>query len=125
MEDNEKIAVLLAEYNSLRSEVLAARTAATQAVGIGVPVLMASLGLALSSVAIASAGHRYVLAALGVFAVFCICFFVVWNELNTRRFTARIRDIEADVNRRAGERLLTWETDHGWGGLVGHHTRGS
>ncbi|HEX4964305.1 MAG TPA: hypothetical protein VF173_26020 [Thermoanaerobaculia bacterium] len=116
MEDKDKVLILLAEYNALRDELLAARAAATNAAGIGIPILMAAIGLYLTSVT--NPGFRYVIIAVAVLAVLGICFFVGWNEVNTRNFAARLRDIETDINTRAGERLLIWENDYGWGALV-------
>ena len=112
MENKEKIAILLAEYNTLRSEILAARVAATQALAIGIPVVLASIGLGLHF------APNTLVVSLGVFAILFICFFVGWNEINTHKFTAHVRGLETNINGRAGERLLTWETDHGWGGMV-------
>jgi hypothetical protein len=36
--------------------------------------------------------------------------------LEIRRAARRLRAIEANINQRAGETLLSWETDHGAGG---------
>src|ERR1700716_160304 len=36
----------------------------------------------------------------------------------------RIRQIEADVNRRAGEELLVWETHRGWGTMFDQRLAG-
>ena len=45
MQEQTKINILLAEYNTLRAEVLAARANVAQGVGIAVPVLMGLLAL--------------------------------------------------------------------------------
>jgi hypothetical protein len=37
MEDKDRVSILLAEYNTLRAEVLAARTLTAQAIAIGAP----------------------------------------------------------------------------------------
>lgn len=103
MEPKDHVTILLAEYNTLRTEVLTARAAVAQSIGIGAPVFVALLQYSYLSTA------GVVLLVVGLIGF--------WNDQNTRAFTARIRDLEKDINRRAGERLLLWETDHGWGSI--------
>lgn len=103
MEPKDRVTILLAEYNTLRAEVLAARAAVVQAIGIGAPV---SVGLL--------AGGYY---SLSLIVLVVVVLSSIWNDQNTRAFTARLRDLEKAINERAGERLLLWETDHGWGSI--------
>ena len=99
----DRITVLLAEYNTLRAEVLAARAAVAQAIGIGAPVTAALLPTGYYSVA----ATVFIIVALIAF----------WNDQNTRAFTCRLRSLENSINEIAGQRLLLWETDHGWGSI--------
>lgn len=103
MEPKDRIAVLLAEYNTLRTEMLAARTSITQAIGIGAPVFVGLLP------------GGYFSAAFAVFLA--AVFIAIWNDLNTRAFTAQIRTLESRINGLADERLLNWESEHGWGSI--------
>ena len=114
IEEAQKISVLLAEYNTLRAEVMAARGATTQAVSLMLPVILAMAGYHFSkrpalpkwvSAGVFGLGALYIVVALG------------WNEFNTRHFTERLRILEADINRRAGEVLLVWETQS-WKGMI-------
>jgi hypothetical protein len=103
MEPKDRITILLAEYNTLRAEVLAARVAVAQAIAIGAPL----------SVALLSAGYYSVAATVLIIVVL----FAIWNDQNTRAFTCRIRSLESSINETAGQRLMLWETDHGWGSI--------
>jgi hypothetical protein len=110
----ERLTILLAEYNTLRAEVLAARAAVAQAIGIGAPLALGLMGLAFSAPDEWPKCPFFVFAALIIVSAVAIAY---WNNGNTRAFTARIRALEEDINRRAEERLLLWETDHGWGSI--------
>jgi membrane protein YdbS with pleckstrin-like domain len=114
IDEAQKVSVLLAEYNTLRAEVMAARGATTQAVSLMLPVVLAMAGYHFSdhpalpgwvSAGLFSLGIVYIVAALG------------WNEFNTRHFKARLRFLEDDINRREGETLLVWESQ-GWKGMI-------
>ncbi len=50
-----------------------------------------------------------------LFLVICCLLYVVFRiiEFDTLAAAARVRELEAQINEMAGERLLTWETDHG------------
>jgi hypothetical protein len=114
IEEAQKVSVLLAEYNTLRAEVMAARAATTQAVSLMLPVVVVMAGYYFSkhpgvpkrvSRGVIGLGALYIIVAIG------------WNELNTRHFTDRLRVLEADINRRAGEDLLVWQTKS-WKGMI-------
>ena len=114
-EQARKIPVLLAEYNTLRSEVMTARTNVTQTITITATIVVAALGFTFKT---GVTWHAVILfAAVTSLALLYLYFAFRWNERNTRAFTSRIREIESDVNRRVGERLLLWETDYGWGSI--------
>jgi hypothetical protein len=112
MDTKDKLSVLLAEYNALRAEVLAARNVG-QGASIFFTVIMANFAFGFS------VGKAYLEAPIliGMFAVFCFGSLFAWNENNTISFTRRLRELETEINALAGERLLRWETVHGWGGM--------
>lgn len=109
----DKIWILLAEYNTLRAEVLAARNNMGQGASILAAALMAIIAFGYS------AGKDYVALTiiLGMFAIGYFAALFAWNEKNTISFTRRLRVLEGQINRLAGGRLLVWETVHGWGGM--------
>ena len=49
MDDNDKIPILMAEYNTLRAEVLAARSNVAQAISITFATLMGVVGFSFST----------------------------------------------------------------------------
>jgi ABC-type transport system involved in Fe-S cluster assembly fused permease/ATPase subunit len=115
MDPSQKISILLAEYNTLRAEVLAARSNIAQAIGLTVPVMMGVLGVSFSS----TMKHP---KSFAVITVVCAASYLLviyaWNEINTRKFTKRLRGLESKINELAGEPLLTWESTMGWGGVA-------
>jgi hypothetical protein len=104
----------MAEYNTLRAEVLAARANVAQAFGVTAPVLIAVVAFSFSD---ASTAPAWVAWTIAVTAVIYLGAIIIWNEKNTRSFTRRLRTLERQINARAGERLLVWETHSGWGSL--------
>jgi len=112
MNDDQKVSILLAEYNTLRAEVLAARSYVSQATGVTAAVIMGTVAFAASS---SFSGPSWVPWLIAALAILYLTGTVVWNEVNTQRFTARLRALELKINTRAGERLLVWETESGWG----------
>jgi hypothetical protein len=111
---SQKISVLLAEYNTLRTEVIAARGNVAQAISLASAVIMAALGYKFSK----DGFDWFQFAQVAASALAYLGFTFWWNEKNTRTFTARLREIEGDINERASERIILWETDYGWGSIV-------
>jgi hypothetical protein len=109
----DKIWVLLAEYNTLRAEVLAARNNVGQGAGIFSAAIMANFAFGFS----AASKNSAIPIIIGILAVAYFACLFAWNENNTISVTKRIRELEAQINGLAGERLLLWETVHGWGGM--------
>jgi hypothetical protein len=109
----EKIAVLLAEYNTLRQEVIAARTNLGQGFHVFSVVVMADIVFLNSSSRWDVAIIIFILA-LAYLGVLC-----AWNDKNTASFTRRLRELELEINSVAGEPLMLWETIHGWGKIFG------
>jgi hypothetical protein len=114
MEDEQKVSILLAEYNTLRAEVLAARSYVMQAIGIAAAVIMGIIGFCFSQ---GVSGHEWVPWTIGTIAFVYLGFTYTWNDINTRSFTKRLRELEADINERAQDTLLVWETHFGWGSM--------
>ena len=119
--ERQKITILLAEYNTLRAEVMAARSAFHQAIRIGITVLIALVGFALSK---GIASHYWVIWLIASAVALLLLSLVYWNDVNTFKFTARLRELEAEINRRAGERLLIWESEMGWDGMIRKRSAG-
>jgi hypothetical protein len=115
MDPSQKISVLLAEYNTLREEVLAARGNIAQAVGLWVPVIAGIVGASFSKQL--TLHRRNIIRIIAISAVIYLGASLIWNEINTRNFTTQLRVLEGRINELAGEPLLTWETRHGWGGM--------
>ncbi len=103
----ERIEILPHEYDCLRAEILNRTTQGFQVVAISAVVLtlffVDSLGLigrliAVSiSAPVVAIGSWFILRDIG-------------------KASERLRELEADINRRAGEDLLVWETR--WGSAV-------
>ena len=111
---DKKITGLLAEYNTLRAEVIAAQGSITQAGQI-----FFAAATAIVAFAYTSSDRPWLVGAIAIVA---LAFLIVawtwrWNGRNTQILTRRLREIEAEVNRLAGDEILTWETHHGWGGM--------
>src|SRR6266849_5998233 len=115
MDPSQKISVLLAEYNTLRAEVLAERSNVAQAIGLTVPVVMGLIGLSFSSTLNLP---KWIVLTIALCAILYLCATFAWNEINTRKFTKQLRMLENKVNDLAGEPLLTWESAMGWGGIA-------
>ncbi len=103
----EKIRILIAEYNTLRAEIIARAGHGYQMLGFGLTSIVLLLSLS---------ANKYV--TWGVTFVVCILLpfglWIFWRE--TMKEAKRIREIELDVNSRVKEDLLVWENL--WGGAV-------
>ena len=114
-QERQKITILLAEYNTLRAEIIAAKGSAWQAVSLIVPVIVAIVGFYVST----TMHPTFSIVGSGVGFIVVIILFAVWGvDMSTRKFAGRLRELEDDINRRAGERLLLWENEHGWGSML-------
>jgi hypothetical protein len=106
MSTSDKVNSLLFEYNSLRSEIMQRNSIFNQYCVISVPASAAAVSVVTSA-----------FPPLGIvlFLVICCLLYVVFRiiEFDTLTAAARVRELEAQINEMAGERLLTWETDHG------------
>ncbi len=99
----DRIQILLAEYASLRSEILARTSYGFQ--------LMAISSIALTWMVVQSSGSLsnlfwIVLTVIGI--VFCMSIFV--NIRDLKKAAHRVKELEHEINSRAGEHLLIWES---------------
>ena len=113
MSEFEKIAILLHEYDTLRNEILE-RHASLVAFYV-ILTLMVSYAITLLWRDRANISGRILLVlVVAIFAIVTLVF-----NADTVRAAKRIRQIETEVNARAGEVLLRWETEWGAGKRIG------
>jgi len=115
MSTNDKVLTLLAEYSSLRSEILQRNSVFNQYCVISVPASVAAVSFAYTA---------YPPAGIILFLVICTLLYVVFRiiEFDTLAAAARVRTLEAKLNEMAAERLITWETECGLN-TVGYRDR--
>jgi len=107
------VKILLHEYATLRSEILTRTSNLYQLIAVGAALFVWVMGQPLSV--------RFwvaLVATLVVLASFC---WLITRDIH--KAAKRLRELEKDINCRAGETLLVWETR--WGGAVtGYWGRG-
>jgi hypothetical protein len=103
----DKIQILLAEYGSLRTEVIHRTNNLYQLVAAGAVLF----SVAVSRQRIDAVFWITVGLSITVVAAFA---FLINRDLD--KAARRLRDLELDINTRAGETLMIWETR--WGGVV-------
>jgi hypothetical protein len=115
IEQKDRIQILLTEYTSLRSELNARYSSGFVAIGW---VTIAAVWL-LGQLTQPKLGCAFWigLVILLVGALWSLRA-IVFDVFNAAR---RVQEIEREVNDRAGERLLMWETERG--GLTAHYWR--
>lgn len=100
------VQALLAEYSTLRAEILQRNTVLNQAYIASGSVTIAILGLIFTqSPAIGSA--LLPILAIYLYAVFRRA------DRDTKKAAQRVREIERAINHRLGEPLLVWESQEG------------
>jgi hypothetical protein len=107
----DKIAVLMGEYNSLRAEIHHRLTLLLAFTGTGITVSIALVGAIIAQPAWVAL-YFLLLVAIGLYVGFAVLM-----DFNIYQVTKRLRELEAQINLVAGERLLKWETDHGLGSV--------
>jgi hypothetical protein len=115
MSTNDKVLTLLAEYSSLRSEILQRNSTFNQYCVISVPASVAAVSFAYTAFPPAGIILFLVIGAL-LYTVFRII------EFDTLAAATRVRALEKKLNEMAGEPLVTWETDCGLN-TVGYRDR--
>jgi protein-S-isoprenylcysteine O-methyltransferase Ste14 len=115
-----KISIIMHEYDTLRNEILLKYSTSVQLITQTFVVLVALLGalvILLQATTILTTKTLFMtsLSLTGAAAIL-VLISIVWLDYDTKRASGRLREIESQVNDRAGERLLLWETQYGWGG---------
>jgi hypothetical protein len=111
----QRIQILLAEYATLRAELLSRYTAQFQSGGIAAIVFLGCVTL------IANTGI-WGLVGLIVLDLFLYLAVLFWIDVNIAKAARRLRALEEEINIMAtGSPLLKWETLFGMGGVVGEH----
>lgn len=113
VEQHHKIQVLLQEYGGLRNEIVHRTNNMYQLFAVGAGLL----GFVLAGT------DAYRIAIAVVIGAPVIKYFHWLITRDIRKAARRLREIEKDVNARAGETLLVWETYFG-GDVTGHWGRG-
>ena len=114
MSTNDKVLTLLAEYNSLRSEIMQRNSVFNQYCVIAIPATVAAVTLVYTA---------YPPAGVLVLAVIVFLLFFVFRliEYDTLAAAKRVRELETVLNEMAGEKLVCWETDNGLNTLGYRH----
>jgi hypothetical protein len=102
----ERLQVLIAEYNTLRAEAIQRNSVLIQIMTVGGTVLTTILT---ASIAYGSWAIFTLVVVLS--NVLLVAYKVI--EFDILRFSVRLRALEEEINCRAGERLLIWETEQG------------
>jgi hypothetical protein len=109
----ERVKILLQEYVSLRSETLTRTTNLYQLLAFSAVLFVWIMGQ--------SSNDHFWVAFFSVLLVFLFFFRLISRDID--KAATRLRELEQDINHRAGETLLVWETR--WGGAVaGYWGRG-
>jgi hypothetical protein len=104
--EEEKVRILLQEYATLRTEILSRTNNQYQLGAAAVALLVWVIGRPLSV---------WLWVALGVSTASVA--YVYWMIVrDMKKAAARLRELEHEINRRAGETLLVWESN--WSGGV-------
>jgi len=101
--DKERIQILLAEYNSLRGEINARVSNAYQVSAITAGAIAWFLQQPIGPKALAGAGIGVIGILISAWFIFRDCF----------KAGLRVQQLETEINRRAGEKLLVWENELG------------
>jgi hypothetical protein len=104
--DKERVSVLLAEYNTLRTEMMQRYTNLTSFFTMSITSGVTIVGI----VSLNSFIHATILAGILV-AALCVVIFIINRDFS--RLAAQIQSLESRINAKSGEALLTWETAHG------------
>lgn len=103
---DQKITILLAEYGTLRAEILQRNSALSSGLMVGLPAISGIVPLFAQSI------PRAVLAFVFFVVVLIAAYRIILFDI--LRLARRVRQIEAEVNERANEKLLVWETEQGF-----------
>jgi hypothetical protein len=119
LSQSDNIQVLLHEYDGLRSEIVQRWVGMQQQISIGVVVLLGIVAVLFSKDSKIDHPRDYILYSLLGFAM-CVFCYAMWQVgRDSGKAAKRVREIEREVNQRAGAELLQWETRWG-GGATGY-----
>jgi O-antigen ligase len=104
--EKERVQILLAEYSSLRAEILARTTSVYQVAAISA---LAAIWLLQQPF-----GKRLLVGGILAVVGLSICAWVLARD--SMRAALRVQELETEINRRAGEHLLVWDNE--WGGMT-------
>ena len=103
--EKERIQILIAEYSSLRSQLIARTTSIYQVAAI----------LAIAAIWLLQQQIGMMLWMGGGLTVIGISACAWCLARDCMRAALRVRELENEINRRAGERLLVWDSE--WGSM--------
>jgi hypothetical protein len=106
LSEKDKIQILLQEYSALRSELASNGSKQFQLVALAGVLVSLTLSRPIDRT-------FWVATLIGVVALFCLGVMVIRQ---TQRLVRRTIELETEINRRAGEELLVWESR--WGAVV-------
>jgi hypothetical protein len=109
----DKITILLHEYDTLRNETIQRNTVMFQSIGIYAAVLIGLI------IVISQKGFNCTMLSLLVGATVLFLCVLTWIDSDVARAAAQVRRLESDINTRAGEPLLTWQSSMGFRGMIG------
>jgi hypothetical protein len=107
----EKVQILLAEYSTLRTEILQRNSVLNQILTVGGASLLAIISFLF-------ARQELIALFMGLALLFivlpCLAIYAIGTvDFDTLAAAQRLREIESAINKMADERLLIWETDNG------------
>ena len=105
LSEKDKIQILLQEYGTLRSEIVSNGNRQFQIAALAGVLFTLTLSRPIE--------RRFWIAAL--IGVIALCYFGFAMIRDIRRLARRVFELEAEINRRAGEELLVWESRWGAG----------
>ena len=104
IDQKDKIQILLAEYSSLRSEISERVTSGYQLVAVGIAALAIIVGSTMSL-------RIQIGMTLGLAIILAVNSRLIMRDVS--RSARRVIQLEADINQRAGEELLAFESRMG------------
>jgi hypothetical protein len=109
--DRKHVDILLHEYDTLRQEILQKNTAFLQAATV-----TSATFFAMFTVLFALKAKRwiYILTLIPLFVFAWTAYYATHQPVSA--ISSRLRQLEHEINRRAGQKLLIWESEYGWGG---------
>lgn len=107
MDEKDKIQIILEEYKTLRAEIMQRHIAATQVFTVSGIAFVTIVGLALANDSI------FIGILLCLIVLFLVLVAALMHDNDVRIVASKLREIEAEVNRRAADKLLDWETSRG------------